>query len=186
LNGLVGLLIGSLNASTVLITADHGFVYQESALDHADRSTLDIKAANPIIAKKRYVIGHTLGQTDKAWCGNTAVTAGMAPADSLDFWVPKGATRFHFVGGARFVHGSAMPQEVVVPLITIKTSDSDKAKTSQVDIAPLIMSTKVVNNLPRFEFIQTEPVSAKVLPRTVVLSLRDGESADQHRAHRHL
>ncbi len=176
LNNLIGLLIGSLNASTVLVTADHGFVYQESALDNADRSTLDIKASNPIIAKKRYVIGRGLGYTDKAWCGNTANTAGMAPADSLDFWVPKGATRFHFVGGARFVHGSAMPQEVVVPLITIKTSDSDKAKTSQVDIAPLIMSPKVVNNLPRFEFIQTEPVSAKMLPRTVVLSLRDGDT----------
>ena len=64
----------------------------------------------------------------------------------------------------------------MVPLITIKTSDSDKAKTSQVDIAPLIMSPKVVNNLPRFEFIQTEPVSAKMLPRTVVLSLRDGDT----------
>ena len=38
------------------------------------------------------------------------------------------------------------------------------------------MSTKVVNNLPRFEFIQTEPVSTKVLPRTVVLSLRDGDT----------
>jgi uncharacterized protein (TIGR02687 family) len=176
LNSLVGLLIGSLNASTVLITADHGFLYQESALDHADRSTLDIKAVNPIIAKKRYVIGRALGQTDKAWCGNTAITTGMAPADSLDFWVPKGATRFHFVGGARFVHGSAMPQEVVVPLITIRTSESEKAKTSQVNIAPLIMSTKVVNNLPRFEFIQTEAVSEKVLPRTVVLSLRDGDS----------
>ena len=176
LNSVVGFLMGNLNASTVLITADHGFLYQESALDDADRSTLDIKAAGAIVTKKRYVIGRKLGYTDKAWCGNTSITAGMAEADSLDFWVPKGATRFHFVGGARFVHGSAMPQEVVVPLITIKVSGSDKAKTSQVTIAPLIMSTKVVNNLPRFEFIQTEPVSTKVLPRTVVLSLRDGDT----------
>ncbi|MDO9179512.1 MAG: BREX-1 system phosphatase PglZ type A [Agitococcus sp.] len=176
LNSVVGFLMGNLNASTVLITADHGFLYQESALDDADRSTLDIKAAGAIVTKKRYVIGRKLGYTDKAWCGNTSITAGMAEADSLDFWVPKGATRFHFVGGARFVHGSAMPQEVVVPLITIKFSGSDKAKTSQVTIAPLMMSTKVVNNLPRFEFIQTEPVSTKVLPRTVVLSLRDGDA----------
>jgi uncharacterized protein (TIGR02687 family) len=176
MNTITGFVIGNLNASTVLITADHGFLYQESALDDADRSTLDIKAAGAIVTKKRYVIGRKLGYTDKAWCGNTSVTAGMAEADSLDFWVPKGATRFHFVGGARFVHGSAMPQEVVVPLITIKVSGSDKAKTSQVTIAPLIMSTKVVNNLPRFEFIQTEPVSTKVLPRTVVLSLRDGDT----------
>lgn len=176
LNGVVGFLMGNLNASTVLITADHGFLYQESALDDADRSTLDIKTVGAIVTKKRYVIGRKLGYTDKAWCGNTAITAGMTETDSLDFWVPKGATRFHFVGGARFVHGSAMPQEVIVPLITIKVSGSDKAKTSQVNISPLMTSTKVVNNLPRFEFIQTEPVSTKILPRTVVLSLRDDET----------
>ncbi len=176
LNSVVGFIMGNLNASTVLITADHGFLYQESALDDADRSTLDIKAASAFVTKKRYVIGRHLGYTDKAWCGNTANTAGMSQADSLDFWLPKGATRFHFVGGARFVHGSAMPQEVIVPLLTIKTSEADTAKTSQVNIMPLVMSAKVVNNLPRFDFIQADPVSAKVLPRTVLISLRDGDN----------
>ena len=34
--------------------------------------------------------------------------------------MPKGAGGFHFVGGARFVHGSAMPQEIVVPVLVIK------------------------------------------------------------------
>lgn len=176
LNDIVGFVIGSLNGSTVLVTADHGFLYQESALDEADRSTLDIKAPGAILTKKRYVLGRDLGYTDKAWCGTTAATARMAADDSLQFWVPKGATRFHFSGGARFVHGSAMPQEIIVPLLTVKISDADTAKTSQVNMAPLLMSAKVVNNLPRFEFIQTEPVTSKVLPRTVVISLRDGEA----------
>jgi hypothetical protein len=65
----------------------------------------------------------------KAWAGNTAVTAGTTREGSLDFWVPKGASRFHFAGGARFVHGSAMPQEIVVPVITVRESEADHAKT---------------------------------------------------------
>lgn len=176
LNNLIGFIIGNLNTSTVLVTADHGFLYQESALDDANRSTLDIKVAGAIITKKRYVIGKNLGYTDKAWCGNTAITGGMNPDGALDYWLPKGTTRFHFVGGARFVHGSAMPQEVIVPLLTVKISEADSAKTTQVNIAPMLLTHKIVNNMPRFEFIQTDPVSAKQLPRTVVMALRDGDS----------
>lgn len=177
LNDLLGFLTGNLNAATIFVTADHGFLYQESALDAADHSTLDIKAANATTTKKRYVLGKNLAETDKAWCGSTAMTAGTEPSASMDFWVPKGATRFHFAGGARFVHGSAMPQEVVIPLLTVKLSESEKAKVGQVNIAPLLFSNKIVANMSRFEFIQTEPVSAKILPRSVTVSLQDGEAA---------
>jgi len=177
LNDLVGFVMSNLNASTILVTADHGFLYQESALDIADKSTLDIHVPNAIKTKKRYVLGRELGKTDKAWCGNTAQTGGTTLEGSLDYWVPKGATRFHFVGGARFVHGSAMPQEIVVPLLTIKLTESETAKISHVNIVPMLLSNKVVNNLPKFEFIQTDSVSAKVLPRTVNITLRDGETS---------
>ena len=150
-------------------------MYQESALDAADKSTLDEKPTGTLIAKKRYLIGNSLGITSKAWAGNTAVTAGTTADGSLDFWVPKGASRFHFAGGARFVHGSAMPQEVVVPLVTVRVSESDSAKTKSVSISLLGSTNKVVTNTQRFEFIQTDAVSERVLPRTVVVSLRDGE-----------
>jgi hypothetical protein len=43
LSQLLGFIINSLNGSTVLVTADHGFIYQESPLDEADKSTLDDK-----------------------------------------------------------------------------------------------------------------------------------------------
>ena len=31
----------------------------------------------------------------------------------MEFWIPKAAQRFHFTGGARFIHGGAMLQEIV-------------------------------------------------------------------------
>lgn len=175
LSQLLGFIVNSLNGSTVLVTADHGFIYQDAPLDGADKSTLDEKPAGTLKAKKRYLIGRDLGTSPKVWAGDTAVTAGTTPEGSLDFWVPKGASRFHFAGGARFVHGSAMPQEVVVPLIKVRESEAEHAKTRYVSINLLGSSTKVVTSTQRFEFIQTDAVSERVLPRTVVVSLRDGD-----------
>lgn len=175
LSSLLGFIINALNGSTVLVTADHGFMYQESALDVADKSALDDKPAGTLIAKKRYLIGRELGVTAKAWSGNTVVTANTTDEGSLDFWVPKGASRFHFAGGARFVHGSAMPQEVVVPLITLRESEAEGAKTRSVSISLLGSINKVVTNTQRFEFIQTDAVSERVLARTVIVSLRDDD-----------
>lgn len=176
LSNLLSFIINSLNGSTVLLTADHGFMYQESALDVADKSALNEKPAGTLIAKKRYLIGNNLGETTKAWSGNTAITAGTSPEGSLDYWVPKGASRFHFAGGARFVHGSAMPQEVVVPIVTVRESETESAKTRSVSISLLGSTNKVVTNTQRFEFIQTDAVSERVLARTVVVCLRDGEA----------
>ncbi|MEI8327058.1 MAG: BREX-1 system phosphatase PglZ type A, partial [Betaproteobacteria bacterium] len=176
LSQLLGFVLNSLNGSVVLVTADHGFMYQESALDDADKSALDDKPSGTLKAKKRYLLGRDLGASAKAWSGNTAVTAGTTPDGSLDFWVPKGASRFHFAGGARFVHGSAMPQEVVVPLITVRVSKAEHAKTRGVSISLLGSTNKVVTSTQRFEFIQTDSVSERVLARSVVVSLRDGET----------
>ncbi len=174
---LVGFIINSLNGYNVLVTADHGFMYQEAAMEEADKSALSEKPEGTLLAKKRYLLGQNLGSNDKTWSGNTALTAGTGPEGSLDFWIPKGASRFHFAGGARFVHGSAMPQEIIVPIITIRSTESELAKTKVVSISLLGASNKVVTNTQRFEFIQNEAVSERVLPRSLVVSLRDGDQS---------
>ncbi len=177
LSQLASFIINTLNGTTILMTADHGFLYQESALDVADKASLDEQPAGTLRAKKRYLLGQGIGSHAKVWSGNTALTAGTtAGTGSLDFWVPKGASRFHFSGGARFVHGSAMPQEILVPLITLRENESDKAKTRPVKFSRIGSSDKVVTNKQRLEFIQTEAVSERVLARTVMISLRDGDT----------
>ena len=172
---VVGFVFNNLGASILLVTADHGFMYQDSALEIADKSNLIEIPDRAYVTKKRYLIGDELGDTAQAWSGNTHITAGTEAGEgSLDFWVPKGANRFHFTGGARFVHGSAMPQEIVVPVITIKQLESEKNKTKYVDIALLGNVTKIVNNMQRFELIQTEAISDYVLSRTVKIAVVDG------------
>ena len=175
LTQLVSFIVNGLNGAHLLMTADHGFLYQESALETADKAVLIEKPEAALRSKKRYVLGQDLGDSPKVWRGSTDVTAGTSPEGTLAFWVPKGASRFHLAGGARFVHGGAMPQEVVVPVISIREDESGKAKTKPVSFSLLGASNRIVTNTQRFEFIQTEPVTERALARTVLISIRDGE-----------
>jgi uncharacterized protein (TIGR02687 family) len=176
LSRVISFIINNLNGSMVLVTADHGFLYQESPLDQASKAALGEKPAGTLRAKKRYLIGRDLPRSTAVWQSSTAITAGTEPGvGSVDFWLPKGAMRFHFAGGARFVHGSAMPQEVIVPLITVRVSESEKARTRSVDVSVVGASNKIVTNTQRLDLIQSEPISHQVLPRTLKISLRDGD-----------
>lgn len=170
LSALTSYIINNLNGSIVLITADHGFLFQETYPGQHDKSGLDTKPAGTVKAKKRYLLGNNLGGSPKAWHGTTSVTAGTA--NSIEFWIPKGANRFHFSGGARYVHGGAMLQEIVVPIVTVKGLRGVE-KPGKVNVSVLGSVKKIVNNMQRFEFIQTEAVSDKVKPVTLNISLRD-------------
>ncbi|RLA40182.1 MAG: BREX-1 system phosphatase PglZ type A, partial [Gammaproteobacteria bacterium] len=165
------------NTSTVLVTADHGFLFQQSKLEQADRSSLAEKPTNAFKNKKRYVIGHGLPEAEDAWSGSTQNTAGTV--SDTHFWIPKGANRFHFVGGARFVHGGVMPQEIIVPVLTIKQLRGKKAEQRtrrKVGVISTRSGLKMVNNIQRFDLMQTEAVSEQVLPVTVAVAIYGGET----------
>jgi len=176
LKRIVSYIIDNLNGSTVLVTADHGFMYQESALDSASKAALADKPIGTLRAKKRYLLGRNLPANSDVWTGSTRTAAHTEPGEgSADFWLPKGAMRFHFAGGARFVHGSAMPQEVIVPLLTVRESESAKGRVRTVNVSLMGLSNKIVTNTQRFDLIQTEAVGGQVLARTLKVSLRDGD-----------
>lgn len=166
------------NTSTVIITADHGFLFQQGKLGMADRATLGDVPASAFKSKKRYVIGPDLPANKDVWHGSTQQTAGTL--SDTQFWIPKGANRFHFVGGARFVHGGAMPQEIVVPVLTVNQLRGEKAErrsTRKVGVISPRSSIKMVNNIQRFDLLQTEAVSDRVLPVTVAVAIFDGADA---------
>lgn len=174
INDLTRKILMHFNTSTVLITADHGFLFQQGKLSDADKSSLVDKPSDTIKSKKRYLIGDNLPDTQEAWKGSIKDTANAK--SETEFWVPKGANRFHFVGGSRFVHGGAMPQEIVVPIITIKQlrgEDAQKRTASKVDVISLKATWKMVNNIQRFDLMQTESIGEFLLPVTVSVAIYD-------------
>lgn len=172
IGNLVSKIINNLNGNYIAITADHGFLFQESAPTETDKNAIADKPSGTVISKKRYLLGRNLSDHDKAYHGSTRVTAG-ADGD-MDFWVPKGSNRFHFVGGSRFIHGGAMLQEIMVPLVEVvqlKGKSAEKTKTKHVGISVLGSNLKITTNRYKFKFIQTEAVSERVKPLTVKVAI---------------
>lgn len=175
LTALVGFIINSLNGTHVMITADHGFIYQDKKPDNLDKSMLEIESQGIVKKHKRFLMGKDLGTSDKVFSGNTRQTAHTDT--DMTFWLPKGTNRFNFVGGAKFFHGGAMLQEIVIPLVTVsemKGIHKEKSQISKVGVSMLGSMKKIVTNIPRFEFIQTDAVSNRMKPRMLKISLRDG------------
>jgi uncharacterized protein (TIGR02687 family) len=176
LAALVGYIVNNLNGHHIVVTADHGFLFTETAPDETDKSKLKAKPDSTILAKKRYLLGPTLPNHDVVWHGKLTVTAG-AEGD-MEFWIPKGPNRFHFVGGARFIHGGAMPQEVVVPVVTVKHvrgKSAQETKIKLVTVQVLGTNHRITTPQHRFQLIQMEPVSERVKPITLKVAVYEGE-----------
>jgi uncharacterized protein (TIGR02687 family) len=177
LSELAGYIINNLNGNHVLITADHGFLFTESPPGEPEKSKLEERPDGTVKAKKRYLIGLNLPDHESVWHGKTALTA---EADGgMEFWVPKGANRFHFVGGARFIHGGAMLQEIVVPVVTVKHVKGKGVKDTKTRaVAVEVLGThKITTARHRFELMQMEPVSERLKPVTLKIGVYEDDEA---------
>ncbi|MEP7219352.1 MAG: BREX-1 system phosphatase PglZ type A, partial [Bacteroidota bacterium] len=177
LAALVNYIINNLNGNHILVTADHGFLFTESSPGEIDKSKLADKPSGTVVAKKRYLIGLELPDNDMVWHGQISRTAGIE--GDMEFWVPKGINRFHFTSGSRFIHGGAMPQEIVVPVITVKQVKEKEAmsrtKPKQTRVQVLGMNHRITTARYRFELIQTDPVGERIKPVTLKAAVYDGD-----------
>ena len=175
---LVQFCVNNLNAAKVWVTADHGFLFQQNVPTATDKSKLSNKPQQAVKENKRYLIGRDFGLSPEAHHGSTDVTASTK--DGMDFWVPRAANLFHFVGGARFVHGGAMPQEVLVPLVQVtELRGKHKAGSRAEKVTVQVLGTKHKITAPkhRFEFMQTEAVGERRNPITLRAAVYEGAQA---------
>jgi uncharacterized protein (TIGR02687 family) len=176
LAALVAYIINNLNGHHIVITADHGFLFSETAPGDPEKSSLPDKPPGTVTAKKRYLLGHGLPDQESVWHGKTETTAGAE--GGMEFWIPRGANRFHFAGGARFVHGGAMLQEIVVPVVTVRHVKGKSAvdtRTKLVTVQVLGINHRITTSQHRFELIQMEPVSDRVKPARLKVAIFEGD-----------
>jgi|TARA_R110001583_G_scaffold57819_2_gene172749 uncharacterized protein (TIGR02687 family) len=167
-----------LNASRVLVTADHGFLFQQKGLTQPEKSGLGDTPAGAFIDKKRYILGRNMPDHDLCWHGKVADTVPSASQSDVEFILPKGANRFHFKGGARFVHGGAMPQEVCVPLLEIHQLRGKKAELNEKEKVGIITektTIRFVNQIEKVRFIQTNAVGENFIARKVTAVIKDAQ-----------
>jgi uncharacterized protein (TIGR02687 family) len=151
------------NASNILITADHGFIYQNSALDKSDYLAKDV-GGEILYNDRRFVLGKglTCGKSLKAFSNGELGVVGDVHAV-----VPKGIQRLRLSGsGSRFVHGGASLQEVIIPIISINKKRSSDIGMVEVDVlrsgSSVITSGQISVTLYQEEAV-TEKTQARAL-----------------------
>ncbi len=174
---LIERIINRLNGSRILVTADHGFLFKQSDVVDSDKTALTVKPQGSVEAKKRYLIGENLPKDDYYWQGKMAATANLCTDNSdAEFIVPRGSNRFNFVGGAKFIHGGIMPQEICVPVLQIRELDKKqqtKHAKERVSVVPLSNPIKLVSMADKIELFQASKVGKDYIARELELWIAD-------------
>lgn len=162
-NDLIKLVkkLAAYNASNVLITADHGFIYQNRELEESDFLAADIKGTVHY-RDRRFLLGKKLSAP-----GSYKVfsPSQLGLSGEVQVAIPKGIQRLRLSGsGSRFVHGGATLQEVIVPVISINKKRQDDVATVEVDLLRGSVNVITAGQLS-VTLYQTEPITSKVKPR---------------------
>lgn len=150
------------NLSNIIVTADHGFIYQNQILDESEFAVQDAQGDEIHVHNRRFVIGKGL----KANQSMKRFEAGqLGLAGDFEVMIPKSINRLRQQGsGSRYVHGGASLQEVVIPLI--KVNKKRASDTACVEIETIASASSAITaGQISVAFYQMEPVSGKVLPR---------------------
>ena len=159
--------ISSLKGSQVVITADHGFLFQQEPVDANDRA--EFPAARELTFRNRRF---ALGSGIKTSAGQKVFTAAeLGLAGSWEAVFPLGLDRFPRSGsGSRFVHGGTSLQEVVVPVIRLKRERKDESRAVEAEL--LRVPAKITTSRLSFGLFQLEAVEPrKRLPLQLRISL---------------
>jgi uncharacterized protein (TIGR02687 family) len=159
--------ISSLKGSQAVITADHGFLFQQEPVDPNDRATFP--PAKSISFKNRRF---ALGQDIQLSPGQKVFTASeLGLNGSWEAVFPLGLNRYPLSGsGSRFVHGGTSLQEIVVPVIRLKKERKDKSRPVEAEL--LRVPSKITTGRLAFGIFQLEPVEPrKLLPLQLRITL---------------
>ena len=162
----------NLNRTHILITADHGFLFQHKPLEDSDQIQLD-QSSGECKRDRRFVLGRDLPEDDRLM---NFSSEDLNLQGDFQVQIPKGLARIRKQGGgSRYVHGGMTIHELCVPVLKIRKTRSDDVR--EVDFSLMSKSETITTNQIAVTLFQEEPVSAKVQGRRITLRF---EGADGH------
>jgi uncharacterized protein (TIGR02687 family) len=164
LRKLVTNLLAS-HASNVIITADHGFLYQHRVPAEGEFMPYQSAASDTIVSQnRRMVIGSALADQPslKKWRADQLGLLG-----TTEVQIPYSIMRLRRQGTQKhYSHGGASLQEVIVPVITV-----NRVQTNTVQRVPVTVvdtgSTSITTTQATVRFYQAEPVSDGYVARHI-------------------
>lgn len=162
LDALIHALSSKANTQHCIVTADHGFLYKRDKVSESDK--INGMAGKGIFTNRRFVISASPIRTTGV--SSMALSEILDNEDPRFVSFPVGANVFKFPGGGQnYVHGGSSPQEMLVPVIDVRTEKAFVGYTNA-QIALVSMLRKVTNLIVPLDFIQSEPVSDTVKAAT--------------------
>ena len=171
LNQLINNIITRANGSNIYITSDHGFLYRKGKIN----TTESMKYQSDDKYGRRYAISNKYEEQP----GTLTFSMDYILGNDCDKFVtvPRGEVRFAKQGaGCNYVHGGAMLQEIVIPVIKFKNSKGEgKNIDNHVEVEMTTISKKITT--PRFtiNFFQKDKVEDKKLPLVLRAYFEDSE-----------
>ena len=172
--------LANANVTNMLVTADHGFIYQHHPLDESEFASIEVSGDDIHHRDRRFVVGKGLQPSSSA---RKFSPGEVGLEGDYEILIPKSINRLRLQGaGSRYVHGGAALQEVVVPVIRINKKRSSDIGKVEVDILRSPSSTISTGQLS-VALYQDQPVSAKRQARKLRAGIytQSGELiSDQH------
>jgi uncharacterized protein (TIGR02687 family) len=152
------------NANNLLVTSDHGFIYQNRAIDESDFSGCDAEGDQILFRDRRFVLGKGLAEASSL---RKFTPEQLGLAGEVEVQIPKSINRLRLKGsGSRFVHGGASLQEVVIPVLKINKKRQSDVTAVEVDILRGASSVITSGQLA-VTMYQAGPVTDKIQPRVL-------------------
>lgn len=168
---LINSIVSRANGSNIYITADHGFLYRRGSI----KTTESLKFESDDKYGRRYAISDTYDE--KPGTLTFSMDYILGEYSSKYVTVPRGEVRFAKQGaGSNYVHGGAMLQEIVIPVVKFKnTKGEGKNINNHVEVEMTTISKKITT--PRFtiNFFQKDKVEDKKLPLILKAHFEDSE-----------
>lgn len=171
---LVNKLVNRVSAASIFITADHGYLYKRSPMEESNKlSGVKLEDGED---NRRFLL--TSNNEDIE--GTITFSMDYLLGRNCNKYVitPKGTSRFKVHGsGANYVHGGAMPQEVIVPIIRFKNDRSSSSANDirKVKITLTSITRKITNIITYLEFFQDEMIADKVISKRIKCYFEDEE-----------
>lgn len=168
------------NANNILITADHGFIFQNRPIDESEFASVNVEGDKVFYKDRRFAIGKGLKEQDSLM----KFSANDLGIDTdVEIQIPKANNRLRLKGaGSRYVHGGASLQELVVPVIHVHKLRNGEVRKVEVDVLGR-GSQRITTGQFTATLYQREPVSENVYPRHLrvgLYTLEDVLISDRH------
>lgn len=172
LTALVRRCHATWNVNNVLVTADHGFIYNDMKFAEKDKHSITEEA---IEKKTRYYITTSSASVEGIVKFPLSEVSAIQSSTPVFVAVPEGTNRLAAPGGYNFAHGGATLQELIVPVIHSMLKRVEK--TEKVNVVLLSNKLNMVNSRLKFTLIQSEAVSMTLIERKVTCCVFDGDRA---------